>query len=202
MGQPNYVDGFQLRLQPHMMGKPLMWRRGRMVFVNSMSDLFHGAVPVSYIKAVFRTMAAADQHQFQVLTKRPERMAMLSANLEWAPNIWAGVSVESDRYLGRIEALRSCGARVKFLSLEPLLGPVDNISLQGIDWVIVGGESGPGARPMQPEWVRSVRDKCVTLRVPFFFKQWGGVNKKLAGRDLDGRTWDEMPEPWAGRAGI
>jgi protein gp37 len=158
-----------------------------------MSDLFHKDVPVEFIGRVFEAMNRADWHQYQVLTKRADRLAELSPALPWAPHIWQGVSVESAAYMWRIDRLRECGAHIKFLSVEPLLGPIPNLDLSGIDWVIAGGESGPGARPMNPDWVREIRDQCVAAGVAFFFKQWGGVNKKRAGRELDGRFWNEMP---------
>lgn len=172
---------------------PQKWKRGRLIFVNSMADLFHDKVPAAFVRKVFDAMAAAPQHTFQVLTKRPERMLTLSATLPWAGHIWMGVSVESADYTGRIDLLRQSGAAVKFLSLEPLLGPLDDLDLCGIDWVIAGGESGPGARPMEQQWVRSIRDQCRAAKVAFHFKQWGGTNKKRAGRNLDGRTWDDLP---------
>jgi len=159
-----------------------------------MSDLFHKDVPLDYIRRVFNIMHRADWHQYQVLTKRAERLEELSDYLPWAPQIWIGVSVENGDYVERIDHLRKTGAHVKFLSLEPLLGPLWKLNLRGIDWVIVGGESGPGARPMDPAWVADIRDQCVRAGVAFFFKQWGGVNKKQTGRRLEGRTWDEMPE--------
>ena len=193
MGQANYVNGFNLTLQPHMLELPLKWKKPQTIFVNSMSDLFHKKVPLAYIHRVFDVMAQAHWHRFQVLTKRADRLRDLSSKLEWAPNIWMGVSVESESYRGRIDDLRSTDALVKFLSVEPLLGPLHNLNLDGIDWVIVGGESGPKARPMDPAWVTDVRDQCRDARVPFFFKQWGGKKKKKAGRTLEGRTWDEMP---------
>ncbi len=193
MGQPNYRNGFALTLQPQMLELPLRWRKPQTVFVNSMSDLFHDAVPLEYIERVFEVMRRAHWHRFQVLTKRAERLAELSAHLGWSPNIWMGVSVESGKYRSRIDDLRATGAAVKFLSLEPLLGPLHGLDLREIDWVIVGGESGPDARPMDPAWAIDLRDQCRRADVPFFFKQWGGINKKLAGRVLDGRTWDEMP---------
>jgi len=192
MGAQNYANGFELTLQPHMLDKPLQWTKPRFVFVNSMSDLFHDGVSEEYIAAVFLVMATARQHTFQVLTKRAERLLSVAQSL-WAPNIWMGVSVENADYVDRIGRLRECGAAVKFLSLEPLLGPLPNLNLDGIDWVIVGGESGPKSRPMDPDWARDIRDQCVAAGVPFFFKQWGGTNKKIAGRELDGRTWDQMP---------
>ena len=193
MGQSNYANGFRLTLQPQMLQHPLSWRKPRQIFVNSMSDLFHEDVPVAYIQQVFEVMRAAPWHRYQILTKRSERLALLSRVLDWLPCIWMGVSVESERYLQRIDDLRSTGAHVKFLSLEPLLGPLPNLNLTGIDWVIVGGESGPGARPMDAGWVRDIRDRCSDAGVAFFFKQWGGVFKKRTGRLLDERTWDEMP---------
>jgi len=193
MGQANYANGFELTLQPHMLELPLRWKKPQTVFVNSMSDLFHDRVPIEYIEQVFDVMGRADWHRFQVLTKRAERLARLAPELAWAENIWMGVSVETDRYRHRIDALRATPARVKFLSLEPLLGPLRHLDLGGIDWVIVGGESGPKARPMDPAWVTDLRDQCRRAGVPFFFKQWGGRNKKKAGRLLQGRTWSQMP---------
>lgn len=194
MGQPNYRQGFTLTLQPQTLTLPLRWKKPQAIFVNSMSDLFHEGVPLTYIHKVFEVMRQAHWHRFQVLTKRAERLAALSAEIEWPANVWMGVSVESAAYLGRVDHLRSTGAQVKFLSLEPLLGPLPRLNVRGIDWVIVGGESGPGARPMDPQWVLALRDQCRRARVAFFFKQWGGRNKKKAGRLLDGRTWDQMPQ--------
>jgi protein gp37 len=193
MGQENYRDGFALTLQPHMLELPLRWRKPQTIFVNSMSDLFHENVPLEYIERVFDVMRRASQHRFQVLTKRANRLAQLHEELHWAPNIWMGVSVESNKYRSRIDDLGRIGAATKFLSLEPLLGPLPNLDLSSIDWVIVGGESGPGARPMDVAWATDVRDQCQKAAVPFFFKQWGGKNKKKAGRVLEDRTWDEMP---------
>jgi protein gp37 len=193
MGQKNYTNGFEVTLQPHMLEHPLRWRTPRRVFVNSMSDLFHNEVPTTYIKQVFGVMKRAHWHQFQVLTKRSERLLQLNRVLRWQPHIWMGVSVEKEEYLFRVEHLRRTGAAIKFLSIEPLLGPLHNLVLRGIDWVIVGGESGPHARPLDPAWVQEIRDRCATARVPFFFKQWGGVFKSRTGRTLDGRNWDEMP---------
>lgn len=198
MGQDNYRNGFELTLQPHMLELPLRWKKSQTIFVNSMSDLFHIDVPLDYIERVFDVMRRADWHRFQVLTKRADRLAELDSKLRWAPNIWMGVSVESDRYRSRIDDLRRTGATLKFLSLEPLLGPLHDLDLHGIHWVIVGGESGPRARPMDPAWASDLRDQCKGAKVPFFFKQWGGTNKKQAGRVLDGRTWDEMPAAPAG----
>ena len=193
MGQRNYRNGFKLTLHEQMLDAPLHWRKPQVVFVNSMSDLFQDKVPVAFIQHVFATMRAAHWHQFQVLTKRSGRLLELSSKLEWADNIWMGVSVENENYQCRIDDLRQTGAAIKFLSLEPLLGPLPNLNLSGIDWAIVGGESGPGARPMHKDWVTSIRDQCSIAGVSFFFKQWGGVNKKKAGRKLDGRQYDDMP---------
>ncbi|MDT5158041.1 MAG: hypothetical protein QOH51_2398 [Acidobacteriota bacterium] len=193
MGQPNYADGFKLTIQEHMLELPLRWKLPQMIFVNSMSDLFHKDVPTEYIHRVFDVMSRASQHRFQVLTKRSQRLMRLSQTLSWRSNIWMGVSVESQEYTFRIDHLRETKAHIKFLSLEPLLGPLPNLNLQGINWVIVGGESGPGARSMRREWVLDIRDQCTAAGVPFFFKQWGGTNKKKTGRMLEDRTWDDMP---------
>lgn len=193
MGQPNYVNGFRLTLHEDALELPLRWKKPQMIFVNSMSDLFHKDVPLDFIRRTFDVMRRAHWHQFQVLTKRAERLAELDPAIEWAPNVWMGVSVESSDYTFRIDHLRRTHARTKFLSLEPLLGPLPRLNLQGIDWVIVGGESGPGARPMERDWVVDIRSQCQRARVPFFFKQWGGVRKKKTGRELEGRTWDELP---------
>jgi protein gp37 len=198
MGQANYTDGFTLTLQPHMLELPLGWRKPQTIFVNSMSDLFHPEVPLGYVRKVFGVMARAHWHQFQVLTKRGDRLAELSPRLDWTANIWMGVSVESQHYRDRIDRLRDTQAWVKFLSLEPLLGPLPNLDLRGIDWVIVGGESGPRARPIDPLWATDLRDQCRQAKVPFFFKQWGGRNKKRTGRILEGRVWDELPLARAG----
>jgi protein gp37 len=193
MGQKNYVNAFDLTLQPHMLSRPLQWKKPQVVFVNSMSDLFHDDVPVEFIRRVFEVMESAHWHQFQVLTKRAERLEQVGREVSWPENVWMGVSVENADYTFRIDHLRRTPAAVKFLSLEPLLGPLLGLDLQGIDWVIVGGESGRNSRPMDPSWVRGIRDQCVQAAVPFFFKQWGGRNKKRAGRKLDQRTWGEMP---------
>jgi protein gp37 len=193
MGQANYRNGFEVTLQPQMLELPLRWKTPKRIFVNSMSDLFHADVPLSYIEEAFDVMRRAHRHQFQILTKRAERMEELSPKLKWAPNIWMGVSVENEKYACRIEHLRATGAHVKFLSVEPLIGHVGKLNLHGIDWVIVGGESGPRARPMDSAWVTAIRDQCLEAGVSFFFKQWGGIQKKKAGRILDGRTWDAMP---------
>ncbi len=194
MGQPNYRNGFKLTLHENAVELPLHWKKPQTIFVNSMSDLFHKDVPASFIHRVFDVMVATDWHCFQILTKRPERLLKLSPELPWRSHIWMGVSVESEPYMKRIDLLRETEAKVKFLSLEPLLGPLPNLNLEGIDWVIVGGESGAKARPMNPEWVTDIRDQCNRAGVKFFFKQWGGKNKKKAGRLLDGRTWDDMPK--------
>ena len=193
MGQNNYRNGFQLTLQPQMLELPLRWRQPKRIFVNSMSDLFHDDVPEQFIFDVFDVMRRASWHQFQVLTKRSKRLASMGSKLPWAPNIWMGVSVENADYLFRVDHLRKSRALVKFLSIEPLMGPVPGLDLTGIDWVIAGGESGPGAREMRDDWVRQIRECCRRAAVPFFFKQWGGVLKSKTGRTLDGRTWDEMP---------
>lgn len=193
MNQPNYVNGFKLTMHEHVLEKPLEWKTPQVIFVNSMSDLFHKDVPLEFIQRVFDTMKRAHWHQFQVLTKRSERLAELSPYLEWTDNIWMGVSVENEKYTFRIDDLRKTGAKIKFLSVEPLIGPISKMNLKGINWVIVGGESGPGARPLEREWVVNIRDQCLKAKVPFFFKQWGGVQKKKTGRLLDGRTWDQMP---------
>lgn len=193
MGQPNYARGFEVTTQERMLDLPLRWKKPQTVFVNSMSDLFHKNVPTDYVKSVFAIMGKASWHRFQVLTKRSHRMIKLDHNIQWPQNVWMGVSVESEHYTFRIDHLRKTQASLKFLSLEPLLGPLENLDLSGIDWVVVGGESGPKARPVQEEWVISIRDQCIAAGIPFFFKQWGGVNKKRNGRILQGRIWSEMP---------
>ncbi|MBI5238299.1 MAG: phage Gp37/Gp68 family protein [Deltaproteobacteria bacterium] len=194
MGQPNYANGFALATHEHVLELPLQWKKPQTIFVNSMSDLFMEDVPVKFIKRVFDVMQKAHWHTFQVLTKRSKRLMELSLELTWTPNIWMGVSVENQDYTYRIDHLRETGAMTKFLSLEPLLGPLPDLNLDGIDWVIVGGESGPGARPVDASWVIDIRNQCLKGNVPFFFKQWGGTNKKKAGRELEGRIWDEMPQ--------
>lgn len=193
MGQVNYRQGFNVTLHHDALNRPLTWKKSQMVFVCSMGDLFHDCVPIQFIERIFYTMRSARQHTFQVLTKRSQKLAELSETLIWKENIWAGVTVENSNYVYRINDLLATEAAVKFLSLEPLLGPIDDIDLDGIDWVIVGGESGPGARPINPEWVKQIRDICNSTDTPFFFKQWGGINKKRAGRLLEGRTWDQIP---------
>jgi len=193
MGQPNYANGFRLTLHEHVLELPLHWKRPQIVFVNSMSDLFHKRVSLEFILKVFDVMAQASHHRFQVLTKRSKRLLELSPKLPWPSNVWMGVSVENSDYLFRLDHLRQTDAHIKFVSFEPLLGPIHDLDLEGIDWVIVGGESGPKARPMDPDWVREIRDRCLSAKVPFFFKQWGGVIKKRNGRILDGRMWGQMP---------
>lgn len=194
MGQKNYRNGFEVTTHDHMLVRPYEWRKPRMIFVNSMSDLFHKDVPDEFNEKVFDVMQHADHHNYQVLTKRSQRLLDLAPQLSWPENIWMGVSVETENYLFRIDHLRETPAHIKFISFEPLLGPIPGLDLTDMDWVIVGGESGPGARSMEKEWVTDIRDKCLEAGVPFFFKQWGGVNKKMAGRELDGRTWDQFPE--------
>lgn len=202
MGMERYRNEFEVTLQRDIQDLPLSWSAPRLIFVNSMSDLFHEGVPASFIKSIFETMVAASWHTFQILTKRSERLAALASQLPWPQNVWMGVSIESPEYLGRITHLRTVPAAVRFLSVEPLLAPISKLPLKGVDWVIVGGESGPYARPMEPSWVRQIHAQCIAAKVPFFFKQWGGVRKKNTGRVLDGRKWDEMPTPkvrWGNR---
>jgi len=200
MGQPRYDQGFDLKLQEDIIELPLHWKQPRLIFVNSMSDLFHKKVPDEFIRRCFQVMKRASQHQFQVLTKRPERVVELAKELEWGDNVWMGTSVENATYLGRVRVLKRVPAKIRFLSIEPLLGAIPRLPLKGIHWVIVGGESGPQSRPMELDWVRKIRDQCIEREVPFFFKQWGafgadGVrrSKKANGRELDGRTWSQMP---------
>jgi len=195
MGQPNYANGFVPTLHESAVELPLKWKKPQTIFVNSMSDLFHQAVPVEFILKIFDVMCRANWHRYQILTKRSDRLLELSPRLPWKSHIWMGVSVETLDYAIRIEHLRKTGAIIKFLSLEPLLAPLPGVDLEAIDWVIVGGESGPGARPMDPAWVFEIRDQCMQKGVLFFFKQWGGTRKKKSGRELEGRTWDEMPAP-------
>jgi len=193
MGRLRYRNGFLVTTHEDVVTAPLRWKKPRLVFVNSMGDLFHEEVPESFVASVFQVMNRTPRHTYQVLTKRSVRLASIAPALRWSQNIWMGVSVEDGDYLNRAENLRKIPAKVRFLSLEPLLGPLPDLDLEGIQWVIVGGESGPGARPMRPEWVARIRDRCLEAGVPFFFKQWGGVNKKKTGRLLDGRIWDQMP---------
>ncbi|SMD44813.1 protein gp37 [Aquiflexum balticum DSM 16537] len=195
MGVDKYKDGFKkVKTHEDALGIPYTWKKSKVVFVNSMSDLFHKDVPLEFIQRVFQVMRDNGQHVFQVLTKRADRLAEISDQLIWPHNIWMGVSVEDEKVTERIDFLRQCGARVKFLSCEPLIGPLSNLNLIGIDWVIVGGESGHKPRPMDPEWVLDIQEQCQQSNVAFFFKQWGGKNKKKAGRELNGKTYDEMPE--------
>jgi protein gp37 len=200
MGCARYANGFALTLHHDLLDLPLGWRKPRMVFVNSMSDLFHPQVPLGFVQSVFDTMVAARQHVFQVLTKRANRLAELAGELPWPGNVWVGVTVESPDHVGRLDRLREVPASVRFVSAEPLLGALGHLDLAGIDWAIVGGESGPGARPMSPAWATEVRDHCVRQGVPFFFKQWGGTARGAKDRHLEGHLWSEMPR--ARRAAI
>ncbi|MCX7590403.1 MAG: phage Gp37/Gp68 family protein, partial [Kiritimatiellae bacterium] len=194
MGNRQYRNGFKVTLHSDLIELPKRWREPRLIFVNSMNDLFHESVPPEFIQQVFATMRQCPQHVFQVLTKRSRRLRELAAKLQWSPNIWMGVTVENASAVFRIRDLRTVPSAVRFLSCEPLLGPIEPLPLEDIDWVIVGGESGPGARPMRIEWIRSIFRQCRRGGVPFFFKQWGGVRKDLTGRELGGRTYDEMPQ--------
>jgi protein gp37 len=193
MRQPRYRNGFEVTLQRDIVELPLQWKLPRIIFVNSMSDLFHDAVPDEFIHECFEVMCRAKQHTFQILTKRSERLLNMSRQLPWPHNIWMGTSIENAQYTWRAKMLAKVNAAVRFLSVEPLLGPIPRLPLRKIDWVIVGGESGFGARPMSEDWVIQIRDQCEVRKVPFFFKQWGGVRKHITGRELDGRTWDGMP---------
>ncbi len=193
MGNPRYKNGFTTTLHFDQLTLPLRWAQPRQIFVNSMSDLFHEAVPDDYILRVFETMVKADWHVFQILTKRAERLAEIAPKLPWPDNVWQGVSIENADYTWRIAHLVKVPAAVRFLSVEPLLGPIPKLPLKGISWVIVGGESGPDFRPVNAEWVRQIRDQCLRAKVPFFFKQWGGLTPKAGGRRLDRRLWDQMP---------
>jgi protein gp37 len=193
MGVEKYRNGFEVTLHPDALAQPLRWKKPRRVFVNSMSDLFHARVPEDYVLQIWDVMRACPQHTFQVLTKRPERMARFTADHPAPPNVWLGTSVEDARVLQRVDRLRECHTAVRFLSCEPLIGPLDGLDLTRISWVIVGGESGAHHRPIDPAWVRDIRANCIRSGVPFFFKQWGGRTSKAGGRMLDGRTWDEMP---------
>jgi protein gp37 len=202
MGQPRYQQdgdprtsgpGFGVACHPDALDLPFSWKKPRRVFVNSMSDLFHVKVPVEFVRRVFEVMEATPQHTYQLLTKRARRLRRLATELPWPPNVWVGVSVEDESVLHRVDDLRAVPAHVRFLSCEPLLGPIETLRLDGISWVIVGGESGQGARPIDPDWIRGIRDQCVAADVAFFFKQWGGRTPRAGGRELDGRTWDEYP---------
>lgn len=192
--QKRYRNGFRLTLHPEALDEPCHWKKPRVVFVNSMSDLFHEEIPVEFIQEVFKVMNENKRHTFQILTKRSERLHELAPVLEWSENIWMGVTIENNDYIWRADDLRTINAAIKFLSLEPLLGPTPDLELDDIDWVIVGGESGPGARPMKKEWVIQIKNLCGRTGVPFFFKQWGGVNKKKTGRLLQGKTWNNYPK--------
>jgi protein gp37 len=191
-GHP-YEQGFELRLWPARLEQPLRWRRPRLIFVNSMSDLFHEDIPDEFVAEVFDVMVRAEHHVFQILTKRPDRLVALSSRLPWPENVWMGVSIENRRFVSRADALRAVPAAVRFISAEPLLGPLDGLVLDEIDWLIAGGESGPRFRPVKADWLRNLRDRCVEEGVAFFFKQWGGIRPKTGGRELDGRMWDELP---------
>lgn len=193
MGNPRYRNGFRVTLHPDLIELPKRWREPRLIFVNSMSDLFHEQIPIWFIERVFVTMRDCPQHTFQVLTKRSARLRQLAARFDWPANVWMGVTIEDADALHRLDDIRAVPASIRFISFEPLIGPVGNVSLENIHWVIVGGESGPGARPMRIEWIRDIFRQCRNTRVPFFFKQWGGVRKDLTGRQLGGRTYDEMP---------
>lgn len=195
MGATKYSRGFEVVEHPSTLMEPSKWKKPRRVFVNSMSDLFHDEVSEGFIREVFTVMAETPHHTFQVLTKRPQRLVAMDGKLDWSPNIWMGVSIESARWVDRLHLLSLTGAQTKFLSLEPLLGPLADLDLASMDWVIVGGESGTGARPMKPGWVRAIRDSCLAQEVPFFFKQWGGTQKYKSGRELDGQIWDQYPSP-------
>jgi len=202
MGMDRYRNGFKLTLQPDKVQEPLSWRKPRLVFVNSMSDLFHKEVPTEYIQEVFAVMEKAHWHRFQVLTKRSVRLMQLAPKLPWPDNIWMGVSVEDGQVINRASHLKMVPAKVRFISAEPLIGSLVGMEMKGIDWCIVGGESGPKARPMKEEWVTEIQEMCKVAGTPFFFKQWGGVNKKKTGRVLQGQTWDEMPVLAAAKATI
>jgi len=193
MNNPRYENGFEVTLHKDLVDAPRSWKKPRVIFVNSMSDLFHEKVPLEFIQSVFKTMNECPQHTFQILTKRSERLKKLSPEVTWSKNIWMGVSVENDEVFHRIHDLSETGAFIKFLSCEPLIGPCESLPLKAIDWVIVGGESGPRSRPMEKAWVESIRDQCEMSKVHFFFKQWGGVRKDLTGRKLDGKVYDAMP---------
>jgi protein gp37 len=193
MGQPNYINGFQLSLHEKIIELPLSWKKPRMIFVNSMGDLFHEDVPIDFIKRVFEVMEKSPWHRFQILTKRSKRLIEINKIINWPANVWMGVSIENEDYEFRLDHLRKTGAKIKFISFEPLIGPINKLNISGINWVIVGGESGPRARPIRENWVIDIQRKCSIAGIPFFFKQWGGKNRKRNGRILRGRTWDELP---------
>ncbi|MCM0759088.1 phage Gp37/Gp68 family protein [Sporomusa sphaeroides DSM 2875] len=194
MGNPRYANGFNVTLHNDLIRLPLTWKKPRRVFVNSMSDLFHEEVPIDFIVKVFEVMNVTPWHNYQILTKRTKRLVEIAPYLKWTPNIWQGATIENSSVVDRLFDLKQIPANIKFLSLEPLIGPLNDLDLDGIQWVIVGGESGAYARPIMAEWIYEIRDHCVRQKVPFFFKQWGGFNKKKNGRLLEGRTWDEMPD--------
>ena len=194
MGQKKYSNGFKLALHEEALSIPLKWKKSKVIFVNSMSDLFHKDVPIDFIQKIFSVMRQAHWHIFQILTKRSDVLLHWDKQIDWPENVWMGVSVENQRYANRVNDLIKTHAKIKFISIEPLLGPIEKINLEKIDWVIVGGESGPNSRPMKEEWVINLKNQCIKKNVPFFFKQWGGTNKKKAGRILENRTWDEMPK--------
>ncbi|WP_019156636.1 DUF5131 family protein [Robertmurraya massiliosenegalensis] len=194
MGNPRYINGFKVTLHNDLINVPRKWNKPKRIFVNSMSDLFHEEIPLEFIKQVFKTMNETPHHSYQVLTKRPERVVELANILNFTPNIWMGTSIENEKVIHRIDILKHVPAVIRFLSCEPLLGPLDNLDLNNIHWVIAGGESGPGARPMEADWVRSIRDQCNEQKVAFFFKQWGGVQKHRFGRELDDKTYNEYPK--------
>jgi protein gp37 len=194
MKNPRYLNGFDITLHYDVLGVPLKWHKSKMIFVNSMSDLFHERVPISFIEKAFEIMRIANHHKFQILTKRSERLLEIAPLLEWPDNLWMGVTVEMEEFTYRISHLQQTPAKVKFISFEPLLGNISKLNLKGIDWVIVGGESGPKSRIMEKEWVIRIKDHAISSGIPFFFKQWGGKNKKKAGRSLDGKTWSQTPQ--------
>jgi protein gp37 len=194
MGVAKYANGFEVTPHPDVLEDPFTWKKPRLIFVNSMSDLFHEKIPVAYLRQIFDVMRRADWHVFQILTKRAERLAKMAPRIDWPPNVWMGVTVESARFTHRIDLIRETGAAIKWLSMEPLLSEVPDMNLSGIDWIVVGGESGPGARPMRKEWAVDIQRQCREQNVHFFFKQWGGVNKKKTGRRLNGRIYDAMPD--------
>jgi protein gp37 len=194
MGVAKYANDFEVTPHPDVLEDPFTWKKPRLIFVNSMSDLFHEKIPVAYLRQIFDVMRRADWHVFQILTKRAERLAKMAPRIDWPPNVWMGVTVESARFTHRIDLIRETGAAIKWLSMEPLLSEVPDMNLSGIDWIVVGGESGPGARPMRKEWAVDIQRQCREQNVHFFFKQWGGVNKKKTGRRLNGRIYDAMPD--------
>ena len=193
MLQPNYINGFNITLHPNSLNLPLKWKKPQMIFVNSMSDLFHDEVPFEFIQEIFNVMKNAYWHTFQILTKRSERLLEIDKYIAWPPNVWMGVSIENNKFIYRCEHLRKTKSKIKFLSCEPLLGPIKDLNLKGIHWVIVGGESGTNARPVKEDWICEIRDQCISNNIPFYFKQWGGKNRKKSGRILQGQIWNQMP---------